>query len=63
MNIFYMLPPSPNIKDFDILFALFDHSSYLKFFWNYYLFFVTYFIIQSTLSTTIRFLYLQKKFE
>ena len=55
----YLLPPSHNIKDLKFLIAMFDHSSYLKNF-KIIIYFFTYFIIQSTLSTTFRFLYLHK---
>ena len=60
---YLLLPLSPNISDFDILIALFDHSSYLKKLELLFSLVVTYFIIQSTLSTTFRFLYLHKIFE
>jgi hypothetical protein len=58
-----LLPLSHNIRDFELLFALFDHSSYSKKFRIIFFFFVTYFIKQNTLSTTFRFLYLHKFFE
>ena len=58
-----LLPPSSNIRDFDILLALFDHSSYFKKLELLFILFVTYFIIQSTLSITFYFLYLHKFFE
>ena len=49
-----LLPPSHNIRDFKFLFALFDHSSYSKILKLLFIF-LTYFIIQSTLSTTLCF--------
>ena len=49
------------VKDFEFLFALFDHTFYLKNF-GIIIYFFTYFIIQSILSTTFRFLYLHKFF-
>ncbi len=55
-----LLPPFHNIRDFEFLLELFDHSSYSKKFGIIIYFFVTYFTIQSTLSTTFRFLYLHK---
>ncbi len=58
-----LLPSSPNIRDFDILLALFIHLSYSKKFGLLFILFVTYFIIQSTLSTTFHFLYLHKIFK
>lgn len=42
-----LLHPSPNIRNFNILFVLFNHSSYKK---NLELSFFSYFIIQSALS-------------
>lgn len=46
--------------DFKLLFILLDHSSYFK---NVeIILFFTYFIIQITLRTTFRFLYLNKFF-
>ena len=58
-----LLPLFPNIGDFNILLALFDHSSYSKKNLELLFTFLTYFIIQSTLSTTFRFLYLYKFFK
>ena len=52
-----ILPPLSNIRDFNILFTMFNHLSYLKNFEILFILFVTYFIIQSTLNITFHFLY------
>ena len=58
----FVLPLSHNIKDFEFFLQRLTTRRIQNFLKLLFILFVTYFIIYRTLSTTFRFLYLQKNF-